>query len=376
MNRANGQLQPQSTDEAWAKLQKKLGEEPVNPVWAAWGKQETLLEEQAAKTDRSDRAELAADAVLPAAAADNLAAAEAVQNIGRKSRQPKMSRTRKWAAAAAGVAIFAAILATPVGNTAMAALLNQFKMQEATVVEEGDLRDMFYQITENGNDRNIEKSLEAFGDVSITNGEVKENIAFKDIQGLLGYEPLKGSVMDSVKFVRVSGSHDITLNLKVEEVNKALKRLGSDNLLPASVDGKPITLHIPEQVNYDLGSDQHWGALSQMNTPMVTVDPSVDLDEAVDALVNFPLIPDNLRNSLQKSRILSGDLPMPLIKGSHDEQIAVAGTPVILTEMKFSNSNSYTAVWVQKGQLLQFYGGDIYPDREQFIQKVQELITQ
>ncbi|OMG01171.1 hypothetical protein [Paenibacillus sp. FSL R7-0337] len=376
MNRANGQIQPQSTDEAWAKLQKKLEDEPVNPVWATWGKQDTLLEEQAAKTDRSDRTELAADEVLPAATADNLAAAEPLQNTGRKSRRPMMSRSRKWAAAAAGVAIFAAILATPVGNTAMAALLNQFKMQEATVVEEGDLRDMFYQITENGNDRNIEKSLEAFGDVSITNGEVKENIALKDIQGLLGYEPLKGAVMDSVKFVRVSGSHDITLNLKVDEVNKALKRLGSDNLLPASVDGKPITLHIPEQVNYDLGSDQHWGALSQMNTPVVTVDPSVDLDEAVDAVVNFPLIPDNLRSSLQKSRILSGDLPMPLIKGNHDEQITVAGTPVILTEMKYSNGNSYTAVWVKKGQLLQFYGGDIYPDREQFIQKVQELITQ
>ncbi|MEK4852432.1 hypothetical protein NST04_21465 [Paenibacillus sp. FSL H7-0756] len=375
MNRANGQGQPQSTDEAWAKLQKKLGDEPVNPVWATWGKQDTLLEEQAAKTDRSDRTELAAEEVLPAATADNLAAAEPVQNTERKSRRP-MTRSRKWAAAAAGVAIFAAILATPVGNTAMAALLNQFKMQEATVVEEGDLRDMFYQITENGNDRNIEKSLEAFGDVSVTNGEVKENVALKDIQGLLGYEPLKGSAMNSVKFVRVSGSHDITLNLKVEEVNKALKRLGSDNLLPASVDGKPITLHIPEQVNYDLGSDQHWGSLSQMNTPVVTVDPSVDLDEAIDAVVNFPLIPDNLRSSLQKSRILAGDLPMPLVKGSHDEQITVAGTPVILTEMNFSSGNSYTAVWVQNGQFLQFYGGDIYPDREQFIQKVQELITQ
>ncbi|WP_339224811.1 hypothetical protein [Paenibacillus sp. FSL H8-0332] len=375
MNRANGQIQPQNTDEAWAKLQEKLGDEPVNPVWATWGKQETPLEEQTVKADRSDRTEPEADVVLQAAKADDHAAAEPVQNTGRKSRRPMMSRTRKWAAAAAGVAIFAAILATPVGNTAMAALLNQFKMQEATVVEEGDLRDMFYQITENGNG-NIAQSLEAFGDVSISNGEMKENVPLKDIQGLLGYAPLKGSIMDSVKFVQVSGSHDITLNLKVEEVNKALKRLGSNNLLPTSVDGKPITLHIPEQVNYDLGSDQHWGALSQMNTPVVTVDPSVDLDEAVDAVVNFPLIPDNLRNSLQKSRILSGDLPMPLIKGSHDEQITVAGTPVILTEMKYSNGNSYTAVWVQKGQFLQLSGGDLYPEREQFIQKVQELITQ
>lgn len=83
MNRANGQVQPQSTDEAWARLQEKLGDEPVNPVWAAWGKQNPLLEEQAAKTDRSDRTELAADELLTAAMADNLAAAEPVQNTGR-----------------------------------------------------------------------------------------------------------------------------------------------------------------------------------------------------------------------------------------------------------------------------------------------------
>ncbi|MEK3877491.1 hypothetical protein [Paenibacillus sp. FSL M7-0420] len=372
MNRANGQIQPQNTDAAWAKLQEKLEDEPVNPVWATWGKQESTLEEQTANADRSDRTEPAADEVLPAAKAEHLAAAESVQKTGRKTSRP-MSRSRKWAAAAAGVAIFAAVLATPVGNTAMAALLNQFKMQEATVVEESDLRDMFYQASEDGN---FSQTMNSFGDISSVNGSISGEIPVGKIQGLLGYEPLKGANIAAAKTADVSPSRDITLTLKVDEVNKALKRLGSDNLLPTSVDGKPITLHIPEQVYYDLGTGQHWGSLSQMNTPVVTVDPSVDLDEAIDAVVNFPLIPDNLRSSLQKSRILSGDLPMPLIKGSHDEQITVAGTQVILTEMKFSNSNSYMAVWVQKGQVLQLSGGDLYPDREQFLQKVQELITQ
>lgn len=98
MNRANGQIQPQSTDEAWAKLQEKLGDEPVNPVWATWGKQETPIEEQTVKADRSDRTEPEADVVLQAAKAGNLAAAEPVQNTGRKSHaaydepQPQVGR--------------------------------------------------------------------------------------------------------------------------------------------------------------------------------------------------------------------------------------------------------------------------------------------
>lgn len=370
MNRDNGNSRPLGTDEAWAKLQEKLGEEPVNPVWASWGEQET------ASTAAMEGDHLAgttgSEALTPSAAEYRAAEPVQPQSTGRKPRRPLMSRSRKWAAAAAGVAVFAAILATPVGNTAMAALLNQFKMQDAAVVDENDLRSIFYQIAEDGN---ITKSLETFGDISIANGEMKGSVPVQDIQGVLGYEPLKGSVVGDLKYAQVTGTHDITLKLKVDEVNKALKRMGSENLLPESVDGKPITLHIPETVNYDLSNDQHWASLSQMNTPVVTVDPSVNLDEAIDAVVNFPLIPDDLRSSLQKSRILSGDLPMPLIKGNLDEQITVAGTPVILSEVKFASGSNYTAVWVQKGQVLQLSGGDVYPDREQFLKKVQELIA-
>lgn len=370
MNRENGNSRPLGTDEAWAKLQEKLAAEPVNPVWASWGKQETAS--TAAMEVNLETGTARSEA--PGQTAAEYRAAEQVQpsSTGRKPRRPMMSRSRKWVAAAAGVAVFAAILATPVGNTAMAALLNQFKMQEAAVVDENDLRSMFYQIAEDGN---ITKSLETFGDISIENGEMKGSVPVKDIQGMLGYEPLKGTVVGDLKYAQVTGTHDITLKLKVDEVNRALKRMGSDKLLPGSVDGKPITLHIPETVSYDLSSGEHWASLSQMNTPVVTVDPSVNLDEAVDAVVNFPLIPDELRSSLQKSRILSGDLPMPLIKGNLDEQITVAGTPVILSEVKFASGSNYTAVWVKNGQVLQLSGGDVYPEREQFLQKVQELIA-
>ncbi|NOU81960.1 hypothetical protein GC101_24150 [Paenibacillus sp. LMG 31459] len=372
-SRANGNSQPVGTDEAWAKLQEKLGQEPVNPVWAEWGKQEAALAAQTEETVITDSAASGINSISSVRARENTGS-ELPQNSIRKSRRPVLSRSRKWAAAAAGVAIFAAILATPVGNTAMAAILNQFRMQDVAVVEESDLRDMFYQVSGEGD---FHKTMNSFGTFSIANGTVEGKLPVGEIQGVLGYEPLKGQDITGMKTVEVSPSRDITLTLNVDEVNQALKRVGSNDLLPESVDGKPLTLHLPEIVNYDLSPDQeHWATLSQMNTPVVTVDPSIDIDEALDAVVNFPLIPDYLRSDLQKSRILSGDIPMPLIKGSNDEQITVADTPVILTEMKFSRGYSYSAVWVQDGQMLQLTGGDVYPDRDKFIQKVQELITQ
>ncbi|AIQ58450.1 hypothetical protein [Paenibacillus borealis] len=371
-NRAHGNSQPAGTDEAWAKLQEKLGQEPVNPVWADWGKQEAVVAGQIEEAVNTDSAASGIDSI--AARAGENTGSELPQKTVRKSRGPVLNRRRKWAAGAAGVAIFAAILATPVGNTAMAAILNQFRMQDVAVVEESDLRDMFYQVSGEGN---FQKTMNSFGTFSVANGSIEGKLPVEEMQGVLGYEPLKGQDLAAIKTVGVNASRDITLTLNVDEVNQALKRVGSNDLLPESVDGKPLTLHLPEIVNYDLSPDEeHWATLSQMNTPVVTVDPSIDMDEALDAVVNFPLIPDYLRSDLQKSRILSGDIPMPLIKGSNDEQITVADTPVILTEMKFSRGYSYSAVWVQDGQMLQLTGGDVYPDRDQFIQKVQELITQ
>ncbi|MEK4328762.1 hypothetical protein MKX70_23285 [Paenibacillus sp. FSL R7-0312] len=372
-NRAHGNSQPAGTDEAWAKLQEKLGQEPVNPVWADWGKREAVLAATTEETVKTDSAASGIHSISSIRARENTDSGLS-QNSVRKSRRPGLSRSRKWAAAAAGVAIFAAILATPVGNTAMAAILNQFRMQDVAVVEESDLRDMFYQVSGEGN---FNQTMNSFGTFTFANGSVEGKLPVGEIQGVLGYEHLKGQDITNMKTVEVSASRDITLTLNVDEVNQALKRVGSNDLLPESVDGKPITLHLPEIVNYDLSTDQeHWATLSQMNTPVITVDPSIDMDEALDAVVNFPLIPDYLRSDLQKSRILSGDIPMPLIKGSNDEQITVADTPVILTEMKFSEGYSYSAVWVQDGQMLQLTGGDVYPDRDKFIQKVQELITE
>jgi hypothetical protein len=162
----------------------------------------------------------------------------------------------------------------------------------------------------------------------------------------------------------------------VDEVNRALKRVGSTDLLPESVDGKQIQLLLPEIVSYDLSTDQdHWASLSQMNTPVLTVDPSIDVKEALNAVLNFPLLPDYLRSSLQESRILSGEIPMPLIKDQFSEQIEVAGTPVILHQMDYSRGPSYTAIWVQDNQLFELNGGDVYPDQNKFLEKVGELIA-
>lgn len=119
----------QHTDEAWVKLQNKLASEPVSPKWSVWSQQ--LSVDDMKDDDKTDP-----QIDQPQSADDNPTA-------NRPSKRLRMNRRRKWGVAVAGAAIFAVILGTPVGNTAMASLLNQFRMEEVTVVNENDIRDIF-----------------------------------------------------------------------------------------------------------------------------------------------------------------------------------------------------------------------------------------
>ncbi|WP_379127096.1 hypothetical protein [Paenibacillus sp. sgz500958] len=363
----------QLTDTAWARMQEKLAMEPMNSVWSTWNQQgieDEAMEHKVNSVNYSDSQKQGQDT---SSSGNDQASIRGTVHTPSRSRR-KMSRGRKWATAAAGIAVFAAILATPVGNTAMASLLNQFRMQDVTVVKEDDLRDLFYQVTEDGD---MKESINKFGTFTYTSGTSHRDLTPDQIPGILGYAPISSLLNEKGNNINVESSQEITLNLKVDEVNKAMKRLGAEKLLPQSVDGKPITLAIPASVNYQLTPDgNHWADLTQMNIPVLTVDPSIKVEEALEAVMNFPLLPDHLKDSLKQSRILSGEIPMPLITGGHSEQLIVGNTEVILETHDYSQEFvSYEATWVQDGQLFRFNGGSLYADKDKFMAKLQELIS-
>ncbi|WP_410511108.1 hypothetical protein PaeBR_13425 [Paenibacillus sp. BR2-3] len=372
-NSANDDNEQKRTDEAWARLQGKLANEPVSLIWSEWGKNTDQV-----KTEDLEEVAKECDSAIVDPPTGSVSLVEvqipAVQNnkTGKRSSRRRMSRSRKWAAAAAGVAVFAAILSTPVGNTAMASFLNQFRMQNVTVVNEDDLRNIFNEVTENGD---INESVNKFGAFTNTSGTLSGDMTLDKVADALGFAPPGSVAADAGNTAFVNPSQEITLSLNVGEVNNALKRLGAEKLLPESIDGKAITLQIPERVNYNLSPDNnHWSSLMQMNTPVITVDPSIKVEEALETIINFPLLPDYLKSSLKQSSVLSGEIPMPLIAGDHTEQISVGSTVVLMDRYEESQGSIYNATWVQNGQLFQFSGGNLYTNKEKFMAKLQELI--
>lgn len=362
----------ETTDAAWLKMQKLLADEPVNPVWDSWGQAGSYNAEEEEANRRISSSALHNAGGLPEREAPATGAVNPSKASAR--RKTRMTRSRKWAAAAAAAALTAVVLATPVGNTAMAAILNQFRMQDVTVVNESEIRELFNQINEG---EAVSEAVNKFGSFKTTYGTYYDSLLLDQLQSVVGYPAMNTAILEDIHSVQVTESRDATMTLKVDAVNEALKRLGAKQLLPESVDGKPITLHLPETVIYDLSTaDGQWASLSQMDTPSIKMDSSIEVDEALQAVLNLPILPEHWKTSLQQSRVLAGELPMPLIKGDSAKEITVAGTPVILQEFDYSQDPVFNATWIREGQMFELSGGSRYPDKDEFIAKLQELITE
>ncbi|MGZ7444163.1 hypothetical protein ACLD72_021720 [Paenibacillus sp. TH7-28] len=353
------------TREAWERLQEKLAAEPINDKWETWGSE-------------SEQNDLKLVDSLTAPAVSAVASNEASQLTTEAPAPAKTSRrrassARKWVAAAAAAVIFGAVLATPMGNNALAAILNQFRVQEIATVDSDTLESLFYQLTPG---ETFSKD-NTFGQFTTKGGTVQGEFTREQAASRLGYQLLSPDLTGGEEKVYISPSNEIAMKMNVKELNQAMQRVGATKLLPESIDGKAITLTLHERVNYDLNTDQgHWASLAQMQAPEITVDPTVDVEEALEAVLQLPILPANLKDQLQQTRILSGSIPMPYIvdKNAKTDDLTIGGTKVLVEEREYSSLTDRTAIWIKDGQLFCFQGGSAYATEADFMNKLKELV--
>ncbi|CAG7617039.1 hypothetical protein ACFQI7_01980 [Paenibacillus allorhizosphaerae] len=377
----NDNRDKQRTDAAWTRLQSRLATEPVQPKWT-----NELAVPQSAEAQTGEELRIQPVAAKPAGPLEAVPAEALSRNTADKSSIAPSERKRfawfrnrrkQWIAATA-CCVLAALIASPFENEALAAILNKFRMQEVTVVQENDLRDLFNQISADGKTR---EQINQFGTFTQTGGKLQGQFTPEEAAKALGFKlavpkELKDSKETSVY---VSPSNKLTFALHVDEVNKALKRLGAKKLLPASVNGKPITLEIGEGVNYNFsnGDKKKYASFSQQNVPVVTVDPSIPVSEALSAVLDLPVLPEHLKQALKQSNMLSGgSAPFPVIASGQTETIRVNDVNVTLAfdESKDRSWSRYSATWVKDGQLFNFNGGNMYMDKDAVLKKIKELM--
>ncbi|MFB9331095.1 hypothetical protein ACFFSY_34610 [Paenibacillus aurantiacus] len=365
------------TEEAWRKLQAKLAGEKAGGQWAAWAEAAKRAEQDKQRQSGAEDGLVFGSAEWPA---QEKPAGVAVPASAAGAEQPvrsrmRMSRRRKWGAAAAACLLLGTVIVTPAGNQALAAILNQFRAQQITVVNEADLRSLFENVA--GSEAGIRETVNKFGTYTTQSGQVEGEFTPEEAERLLGYK-LTGDVAEGKK-ISISPSTTVTFKLNVDEVNAVMKRLGATTLMPEAIDGKPVTLELGERVYYDQyalgGKNDQWAYLYEQKAPVVTVDPSVPIEEALNAVLDFPLLPDYLKRDLQQSQILEGKLPIPMIEGQQTEKLDVEGTQIVLTTDGDGAGTHYRAAWIHDGRLFEFDGGDQFKTREAMLQKIGELIA-
>jgi hypothetical protein len=380
-----------SVEAAWEKLQKQLVNEPVNAQWVRWSKQANELAYKD-QTNEDDLSLISGEEAVTYSKLDKTAVNYQYEpmNISDSHRSGLwmnwMKRNRKWLSGTVAASVLAATLFTPVGNQALAAILNQFRMEQVTVIQQDDIEQMMNSVFTNGQSQ---EAANNFGAFTHTSGTLNGEYSLAEAEKLLNRKLILPQGFDLNK-VDISPSNEITLNLHVDEVNKALKRLGAKKLLPQSIDGKPVTLNFEESVSASqqvtIDGEQHSISFSQTAAPSIDVDPSIPVEEALDAVLQFPFLPDYLKDSLKKSGVLdNGKLPLPVVANGTVEKHTIDGVEVVMTQQKYNmgrkkNNESveqtyYGLTWVKKGQLYNI-SGDGFTNPEAAFKLAEELIKQ
>ncbi|MCQ4085305.1 hypothetical protein [Saccharibacillus sp. JS10] len=344
----NNEQEQAIANQAWEKMQARLQQEPVNPVWATWKEADFKQTEQGASAFLANSAE---DQNNQSAKNNVHLLQDSTANILTSKKNKKRGARIAFAAAAAAVI---ATAVTPVGNQALASILNKFTMQDAVVVQQSELdnmRQMIYNIDDDFQTANI------YGDFSSSPlNEFGEKDSVEQIREKLGYTPIVGPQGTEGRLSAAIGTKT-EMKLDVNEVNEMLRKLGAEYLFPQEANDKSITMTYPARVIYNFGNDSDsfeadtWAILDQSDMPTVEFDESFPVEQTMEAVMNFPYLPEELRSSLQKTAVSSGKLPLPMFERGQAKSFDVSGVKVTYTE---EEGGTRSAFWIKNNQLFEF----------------------
>lgn len=389
----NNERDRELANQAWAKMEDRLRQEPANPAWTTWEtRKNEALQSSANEDGRVSASETAGSAsqtstgsperlvsaeteTSAAAAAGTPNAVPAIPSVRRRlSAKARKNIVRLAVTAAAAAAIVTAV--TPAGNRALADMLNKFTMQDVVLVQENDMRNMVQQVY-NGEEpiesRNRYGSFE-----NVSKGRFDPNETPETFIKKLGFKPIVSPDGSEMRMNMSLGSKTI-MKLNVAEVNEAMRRLDAPYLFPQEADGKAITLNYPDSIRYNFSlnddSGSNWATLTQSEAPTVEFDDSFPFDETMKAVINFPGLPGDLKDSLERSAVSSGELPLVMYANGQGHQIEVNG--VTATYTYDAQHKVYDAFWKKDNVLYEYNASESFrQDEAGFLTFLKGLVAQ
>lgn len=291
---------------------------------------------------------------------------------GRRFRRS----VKGWLAAVFSACLLALLLSTPVGGEAWAAVMGKLRFQHFAVVQEADLDAIANAVQGSGLATEV-MDLRQYGRIEYTGRAEARQMTAAAAAELIGRPVVLPPGLDPQReTVTYQPEWRIAAQLKVKPINKLIERLGGASLLPDSLDGERIALHMPAQVWWTEqgGSPGSGLTLLQAAQPQLEADTSKNFDALRRALLDLPFLTDNIRDSLEMAKDWrqTGTLPLPIPTDADAKVVSLQlnGHEAMLT----SSDRRKSIVWLQDGFLYALFGaGAMFPEDSDLIERAKEL---
>ena len=258
---------------------------------------------------------------------------------------------------AAAVAVAVALSFAPV-RTAMADFLNVFRVDKVNTITitEKDISEL-RKATNNGGNVDIKN----FGKIE-TSGFGRRAPQETTLDGAKKAADFELKLPESIKgagaphFSAIQGT-STSLTLDVEKANGIIKSFGGKSLLPAGLDGKKFTMTTSAAIMANYPRENATPiTIVQSKSPEFVFPAGVDPNVVRDVLLSLPILPDGIRQQLEKINDWQHTLPIPAVEGyTKTEQVKVNGADgVFMTTDKVRNkringNNANTLIWQNNG---------------------------
>lgn len=228
-----------------------------------------------------------------------------------------MFKYRKLVAAACAVVVVTVCVTVQPVQAAITNALSIFRVQnvKGITVSLKDLQEIENKLSSGQG----EISLDKMGSIKRQGGQ-KRTSSPEDVKNLpdiaVAFPSALDHVIPNIDIVEPE-SIDFTLNAK--NVNQIMKSYGATTLLPDNIDGKTFKVDFASQVNFDYRVDNKSIEIMQTKVPEITVPDGVNVDDIYNAVIEMPILPQNLQAQLKSIKDWKTTLYIPDIDAQNTE---------------------------------------------------------
>ncbi|WP_029192583.1 hypothetical protein [Paenibacillus harenae] len=333
------------TDRAWDRFERIAGREPVPAFWRKVEEGQRSDETTMKATGGRNQENHEKDGVVEMKKTEALRAVHGSSDVGTlgavsetmangawRTERPAKRRLRRLTAGVAASLIAIGLIATPLGDRALAAIQQTFRIQHMVGVGiSADDMAAISDLLESGSpggDRSFD--LAQYGTLTQSGGGEARTVTWEEAEKRIGAPLLQ---LGNPTALAYQPATTLTFRLNVKAVNRLLNRLGSSTILPAEADGNAIRLHIPDGIATEGTLSGKPVRLLQFGKPELTVDGGIDAATVREAVLGLPVLPDSLRTKLAAIGDWQNTLPVPARDGvttsfklgGHDAVMTVNG---------------------------------------------------